>query len=107
MDQMNQQPSKLLTYSLEEDRRLRNKLTAIQSKLIAENDLEKFNEYRNKINKQIEYLTDKYKPNALNYASLHILSGSTPVSAFGATNNDFPGEDSVEKFINDLAESYK
>ena len=51
-------------------------------------------------------LVKKY-PRAMDYALLHALIGSTLIKKGIYTYEDFPGDDSVEKFMNDLAEKYK
>ena len=55
-----------------------------------------------------DYLLAKY-PNAQEYLIYHALLGSSPKPSRQAQliTEDFPGDDSVEKFINYLADKYK
>lgn len=45
-----------------------------------------------------KYLQNKY-PNARDYLLFHTLIGSTPRPGHGNALVDFPGEDSIEKFV--------
>jgi len=50
-------------------------------------------------------LMEKY-PDCFDYLYYHILGGSTPPQGMGFKKFDFPDNDSVEKFIDDLYEEY-
>ncbi|NQU83255.1 MAG: hypothetical protein HQ536_00940 [Parcubacteria group bacterium] len=50
-----------------------------------------------------KYLIEKHgEEKARNHRLLHLLMGSTPPRETPCTEYDFPGDDSIEKFINEL-----
>ena len=54
---------------------------------------------------RVKYLRDKY-PNYPKYRVYHIISGSTPSPDLEVLEDDFPGEDSIEVFLNHLNQKY-
>ena len=50
-----------------------------------------------------QYLEGKY-PDAREYALFNLLTANSPESDYVYSKFDFPGDDSVEKFIRDLAD---
>ena len=68
----------------------------------------KFDEIQEKIVVFVSRLREKY-PDSNKYELMHIITGSgIPTRAnFKPLEDDFPGEDSVEKFIDGLLEEYK
>lgn len=54
----------------------------------------------------VDYLKSKY-PNAMHYIIMHILIGSTPRPDSQTMYGDFPGDDSIEKYVEGLLKKYK
>jgi len=93
-------------YNFEKDRKLRDLLGETQHKVILrDNDgFEETQKLQDELIKKVTELKDKY-PDAYRYSMFHILGGST--MAAPALHEDFPGDDSVEKFLNDLVKRYE
>ena len=67
---------------------------------------EELNALLEEVQSRVEYLRGKYS-NHINYKILHVLSGSGIHDLHsGVIEDDFPGDDSVEKFVDDLAKKY-
>ena len=97
-------------YSPEKDETLRNVLRNILTTLTdagtKSRNWDKISDFQSEIVTRVANLRSKYS-NAENYTAFHtlMLSGVRPNS--NNVNKDFPGDDSVEKFIDYLAEKYK
>lgn len=68
--------------------------------LYASFSLEKITEFQDKLIKYIKDIKLKY-PNFNNYVLFHILIGSTVPDDITLIEDDFPWDDSVEKFLKD------
>ena len=92
---------------------IRNK----SGKLIHREDFDELIAIQGKIGKFIDRLREKYKDSYVEYALYHAAIGSSPMnpetgktmpwSDFPENRIDFPGEDSIEKFLERLEEEYK
>ena len=98
---MEQEPKNII----EKEKELRKRAEDLLGNLLEKHDMEKINKYQTDLMERVKYLQDKY-PDSFKYVMLHALIGST-VHPDIETKGDFPGEDSVEKFINLLEEKYK
>ncbi len=83
-----------------------NIVLSITSLSNSEEKLDKLSKFQNAIIERADYLKRKY-PNAVKYATFHYLIGSTPNMDSNTIYEDFPEEDSVEKFMTDLVERCK
>ncbi len=64
-------------------------------------------EFRREIKIFVHYLQDKYGAEAHKHTILHVLTASSFFPGDGVEmEDDFSGEDSVELFVNKLAEKY-
>ena len=57
------------------------------------------------VNLRSDYLKSKY-PDFLKYAMYHVLGFGSISKSMGVIHDDFPGEDSVELFVNNLVKKY-
>ncbi len=110
---MNQNPRESLNngpqpiYSFEKDRKLRNILGDAQLKALKrDSSLKELLKLQTELVHKVDMLRQKY-PDAESYAMFHVLGGSTPGGNNPVKYDDFPDDDSVEKFVNDLVERYK
>ena len=68
--------------------------------LYASFSLEKITEFQDKLIKYIKDIRIKY-PDYEKYVVYHVLVGSTLPDGVTIIEDDFPGDDSVEKFLKD------
>lgn len=94
--------------SPEKEKELRAILGKIQEKVINQDDMtfQGLTKLQKELSDRATYLIKKY-PNSRDHLMFHVLTGSTMIPGGPAISEDFPGDDSVEKFIKDLAERYK
>ncbi len=100
---------KAKVYSTEKNNELRAKFMRFQNDL-ATVDLDRYMELSEEISQFGDNLRHTYtNPNFEKYAMWHVLAGSTidPTREAEIMKDDFPDNDSVEKFINDSIEKYK
>jgi len=93
-------------YSPEKNAKFSNLLNTLRLKVMRES-LEDSGKLEGKIVLFNAKLRGKY--NVMQYAMMHAFMGSgiDPNRELEILYDDFPGDDSVEKFINDLIEEYK
>jgi hypothetical protein len=84
-------------YSIEDYERVRQKKTHLFD-LISD---DKLLEIHDELVKRAEYLESKY-PNANEYAMYHVLIGSTIGERMSIMYDDFPDDDSVELYLDNL-----
>ena len=86
----------------EKQRLIRGKMLAIVNAVITKGKTE---EYTDIVADHAKYLKRKY-PNYLECELYHALVGSTIPKDFKITQEDFPGEDSIEAFVETLEAKY-
>ena len=91
----------------ERNQRIKDKMLIIVTSILnSEKKKEKIIEFQNEIVTRVNYLKSKY-PDCQNYTIIHALSGSSIyVSDTNIIEDDFPGDDSIEKFVDDLYKRY-
>ncbi len=95
-------------YNHEKVEKFRKVYGEILHKLIARSgdDFTEIENLQTDLVQKVRDLESKY-PNAVRYGMFHIMGGSTIPENLPALYDDFPGDDSVEKFLNDLAKKYE
>ena len=94
------------TRLLEKIKELYEKVSKMRSRIteraLAKKDLTEVEKFEGEIFDFVKSLKEKYN-NANEYLILHALSGS---GYKGTISNDFTGDDSIEKFVNNLETKY-
>ncbi len=110
---LGQQPSesgneKVKKVDLEKVRKFHEMIEELKSRFIRNHDEKSLLILEDQLSKRFLYLEKKYSPRAHSYAMFHALGGGSTIAPWMNVNeNDFPGDDSVEKFLNILTEKYK
>jgi len=112
MDQIKENPISSLTpkNSRELKSELRDKFNTISQRVFtrmrASKNFQEVNKFQKEIDNFIALLRKKY-PNAEKYVKMHYILGSSVDLDQQTVYEDFPGDDSVEKFVASLEEKYK
>ena len=106
MDPVPQPPPPI--YSVEKLQKMRIALGKIQERVLQRDNknFEETDRFQIELIEYVAYLRRKYA-DAEKYAMFHVLGGSSIDPKIGVTNEDFPGDDSVEGFLEKLAEKYR